>query len=38
VPRLLDISHAVEHGLVTYKGFPAPLICDFLSREASRAK
>ena len=37
-PRLLDISHTVEHGLITYKGFPAPLVCDFLSREASRAK
>ena len=37
-PRLLDISHAVEHGLITYKGFPAPVMCDFLSREASRAK
>ena len=23
--------------MVTYKGLPAPLICDFLSREASRA-
>lgn len=24
--------------MVTYKGLPAPVICDFLSREASRAK
>ena len=23
--------------MVTYKGLPAPIICDFLSREASRA-
>ena len=37
-PRLVDLSHTVEHGLVTYKGLPAPVICDFLSREASRAK
>ena len=37
-PRLVDLSHTVEHGLVTYKGLPAPLICDFLSREASRGK
>ena len=36
--KLLDISHAVEPGLITYKGFPAPVMCDFLSREASRAK
>ncbi len=36
-PRLIDVSHTVEHGMVTYKGLPAPLICDYLSREASRA-
>jgi arylformamidase len=36
--RLIDVSHAVEDGLVTYPGLPAPLVCDFLSREASRAK
>lgn len=35
--RLVDLSHSVEHGMVTYKGLPAPTICDFLSREASRA-
>ena len=35
--RLVDLSHTVEHGMVTYKGLPAPLICDFLSREDSRA-
>ncbi len=34
--RLIDLSHTVEHGLVTYKGLPAPIICDYLSREASR--
>jgi kynurenine formamidase len=33
---LIDVSHTVEHGMITYKGLPAPLICDFLSREASR--
>jgi len=33
---LIDLSHTVEHGMVTYKGLPAPLICDFLSREDSR--
>ena len=36
--RLIDVSHTVEHGMVTYKGFPAPMICDWLSREASRTK
>ena len=32
----IDLSHTVEHGMVTYKGLPAPIICDFLSREASK--
>jgi kynurenine formamidase len=32
----VDLSHTVEHGMVTYEGLPAPLICDFLTREASR--
>ncbi|MEO8634035.1 MAG: cyclase family protein [Gemmatimonadales bacterium] len=36
--QLIDVSHTVEHGMVTYKGLPAPLICDYLSREASRAR
>lgn len=36
--RLIDVSHTIEHGMVTLKGFPAPIICDWLSREASRAK
>ncbi len=34
--RFIDVSHTVEHGMITYKGLPAPLICDYLSREASR--
>ncbi len=33
---LIDLSHTVEDGMITYKGLPAPIICDFLSREASR--
>jgi kynurenine formamidase len=33
---LFDLSHTVEHGMVTYRGLPAPVICDFLTREASR--
>ena len=36
--RLIDVSHTVENGMVTYKGFPAPVICDWMSREASRQK
>ncbi|HEY7021565.1 MAG TPA: cyclase family protein [Ktedonobacterales bacterium] len=34
--RLIDLSHTIEHGLVTYKGLPAPIICDYLSREESK--
>lgn len=35
--KLIDLSHIVEHGMITYKGLPAPIICDFLSREDSRS-
>jgi kynurenine formamidase len=34
--QFVDVSHTIEHGLVTYRGLPAPLICDYLSREESR--
>jgi arylformamidase len=36
MPSLIDVSHVVEHGMITYRGLPAPVISDFLSREASR--
>lgn len=38
LPRrlLIYVSHTVEDGMITYKGLPAPIICDYLSREASR--
>lgn len=32
----IDLSHVIEDGMITYKGLPAPLICDHLSREESR--
>lgn len=35
--QYIDLSHSIYHGLVTYKGIPGPVICDFLSREASRS-
>jgi len=35
--RFIDLSHTVEDGMITYRGLPAPVICDFLSREASKA-
>lgn len=34
---LIDLSHTIEHGMITYKGLPAPIISDHLSREASRS-
>ena len=33
---LIDLSHTIEHGMITYKGLPAPVISDHLTREASR--
>lgn len=35
--QFADLSHTIRHGLITYKGLPAPIICDFLSREQSKA-
>ena len=37
-PRLVDLSHTIEHGMVTYPGLPAPVISDWLSRDASRLR
>jgi len=34
--KIIDLSHTIENGLITYKGLPAPIICDYLSREQSR--
>ncbi|MBW0007019.1 MAG: cyclase family protein [Sphingomonas sp.] len=36
-PRIVDLSHTITEGMVTYKGLPGPHICDFLSREQSAA-
>src|SRR5678816_663985 len=36
--KLIDLSHTVEHGMITYKGLPAPVISDYLSREDSRTR
>lgn len=35
-PAFVDLSHVIEDGMITYKGLPAPVICDYLTREASR--
>jgi kynurenine formamidase len=36
--RLIDLSHEIESGMITYPGLPAPVIRDHLTREASKAK
>lgn len=33
---LIDLSHTIEDGLITYKGLPAPVVCDYLSRQNSK--
>lgn len=30
--QYIDLSHIIKHGEVTYKGLPAPIMCDYLSR------
>ena len=35
--RIVDLSHVIEDGMVTYRGLPGPHICDFLSRGQSAA-
>jgi arylformamidase len=35
--KLVDLSHVIEHGMVTYKGLPGPHLCDFWTRESSVA-
>jgi arylformamidase len=34
---IVDLSHTITNGMITYKGLPGPLICDHISREKSRA-
>ena len=35
--QLIDLSHDIVEGMVTYKGLPGPQICDYWSRAASAA-
>jgi kynurenine formamidase len=35
--RIVDLSHVIEDGMITYPGLPGPQICDFWTREASAA-
>ena len=32
---LVDLSHVIEEGMATFKGFPGPVLCDFWTREGS---
>ena len=36
MPKLIDLSHIIENGMITYPGIPGPKIQDHLSREESR--
>ena len=36
--KLIDVSHTVEDGMITYMGLPAPVITDHLSRVDSRGR
>jgi kynurenine formamidase len=38
MPTIVDLSHVLEDGTVTYPGLPAPVITDHLSREASHER
>jgi arylformamidase len=38
MPTIIDLSHILEDGTVTYPGLPAPVITDHLSREASHQR
>jgi arylformamidase len=35
--RLVELSHVIRPGMVTYPGLPGPVIAPYLTREASRA-
>jgi kynurenine formamidase len=35
--RLVELSHVIEPGMITYPGLPAPLVEPHLTRDASRA-
>ena len=35
--EIVDLSHVIEHGMVTYQGLPGPHICDYWTREGSAA-
>jgi kynurenine formamidase len=34
----IDLSHAIDQYTISYKGLPAPVICDYMTREESRLR
>jgi kynurenine formamidase len=34
--KLIDLAHTVEHGMISYRGMPGPVITEYRSREASK--
>ena len=34
--KIIDLSHIIEDGMITYTGLPEPIITDYLSREDSK--
>src|SRR6476646_6747115 len=36
--RIVDLTHPIGHGTITYPGLPGPELSDHLSREASRER
>lgn len=36
--RMIDLSHEIEHGMVTYPGLPVPVISDWLARSDSTTR
>jgi kynurenine formamidase len=36
VTTIIDLSHRLTSGMITYPGLPGPVITDYLAREASR--
>lgn len=37
MPRMIDLSHPIEAGMITYPGLPGPVITDHLTRQESRS-
>lgn len=37
MPTFIDVCHTIHHGMITYKGLPAPIVSDYLSRSESRS-